>query len=216
MAPPFPRLYAILDRALLTRPALELAGMLADAGVELFQVREKGAPARELYEVASRLAGFFRERAAGMIVNDRADVAALAGARGVHVGQDDLPVEQARAICGAAAWVGVSTHTLDQVRQAERTSADYIAVGPIFATGTKQRHEPVVGVEFIRQARGIARKPLVAIGGITLARAEELYRAGADSLAVARDLIRAEDPAGRARAYLRVAAESPAEGGARG
>jgi len=216
MALPFPCLYPILDRALLDLPELSLAALLADAGVELVQYRDKGASARELFETAARLADFFRPRAVRLIVNDRADVAVLAGAGGVHVGQDDLAVEQARAFCGKEAWVGVSTHTLEQVREAERTSADYIAVGPVFPTSSKARLDPVVGVEFVREARAIVRKPLVAIGGITLERAAEIYRAGADSLAVARDIVCAQDPAARAREYLLVAQESLAPRGPRG
>jgi thiamine-phosphate pyrophosphorylase len=216
MAIAFPRLYAIIDRALLTLPELSLAEMLADAGVELAQYRAKQAPARALFEVSARLAIFFRGRGARFIVNDRADVAALADASGVHVGQEDLTVESARAVCGPGAWVGVSTHTLEQVREAERTSADYIAVGPIFATKTKERPEAVVGLEFIREARRLTEKPLVAIGGITLERAGEAYRAGADSLAVARDLVCAPDPAARAREFLRVARETAVSGGGGG
>ena len=132
-------------------------------------------------------------------------LAAMAGAGGVHVGQEDLPVDEARKICGAPLWVGVSTHTLEQLRAAEATSADYIAVGPIFPTGTKANPDPVVGLEFLRAARQITRKPLVAIGGITVESAGEVYRAGADSIAVIRDLMAARDPAHRAREYLAIA-----------
>ena len=145
-------------------------------------------------------------RGVRFIVNDRPDIALLTGASGVHVGQDDLGVEEARAICGQRSWVGVSTHTLEQVEAADRTSADYIAVGPVFPTTTKQNPDAVVGTELLRRARQITKKPLVAIGGITLERAEEVYLAGADSLAVIRDLICATSPGERAREYLRVAA----------
>lgn len=140
-----------------------------------------------------------------LIINDRADIAALVGVGGVHVGQQDLSVEDARRICGPDCWVGVSTHTLEQVREAAATSADYIAVGPIFPTSTKVNPDPVVGVDFVRRARELTRKPLVAIGGITAERAEEVYRAGADSLAVANDLLAAEAPARRAAEYLEAA-----------
>jgi thiamine-phosphate pyrophosphorylase len=140
-------------------------------------------------------------------VNDREDVAALAGAEGVHVGQTDLGVEQARTVVGPERWVGVSTHTLEQVAAADQTSADYVAFGPIFPTTTKEKPDPVVGLDLLTQARRCTSKPLVAIGGITLERAESIYRAGADSLAVTRDLVTASDPAARARAYLQVAAK---------
>ena len=102
-------------------------------------------------------------------------------------------------------WVGVSTHNLEQLRAADATSADYIAVGPIFPTGTKVNPDPVVGLEFLRAARSITRKPLVAIGGITVESASDVYRARADSVAVIRDLMAAGDPAGKAREYLAIA-----------
>lgn len=142
-----------------------------------------------------------------LIVNDRPDIAALSEAGGVHVGQDDLPVAAARAIVGPDRWVGVSTHTLEQVREADATPADYLAFGPIFPTSTKSPADPTVGVDSLHRARELTRKPLVAIGGITLDRAAEVWRAGADSVAVARDVAEAADPGGRARAYLEQAAD---------
>jgi thiamine-phosphate pyrophosphorylase len=141
-----------------------------------------------------------------LIVNDRADIAVLTGAGGVHVGQEDLPVSAARSVVGPDRWVGFSTHTLDQVRQADAASADYIAFGPIFPTTTKQAADPIVGVEGLKRARALTSKPLVAIGGIRLENAEELWRAGADSLAVARDVVSHPDPPARARQYLELAA----------
>jgi thiamine-phosphate pyrophosphorylase len=227
MKPGFPPLYAILSVDLLSSVEPEyvakFAAMLAKSGVGIIQYRDKNAAARTLLEVSARIAKALAGTSARFIVNDRADIACLAGAGGVHVGQDDLPVDDARAICqeiipriepanfaqkiGASTnfWVGVSTHTLEQVRAAAATSADYIAVGPIFATTTKQNHEAIVGTEFIRQARQLTTKPLVAIGGINVATAEEVFRAGADCIAVARDLICAPDPAARAAEYLAVA-----------
>jgi thiamine-phosphate pyrophosphorylase len=192
---------------LLQTSELAFAEMLAKSGVELIQYRNKKISSRNLHQVSLNLVACLRLYRARLIVNDRPDIAALAGAAGVHVGQDDLAVEQARGICGPACWVGVSTHTLEQVREAASTSAGYIAVGPIFATATKENPDPVVGAEFIRLARRLTSKPLVAIGGITLARAEEVYKAGADSLAVSRDLIAAPDPAERAREFLSLAAK---------
>jgi thiamine-phosphate pyrophosphorylase len=199
---------AVLLRApgLARREELAFADLLAQAGVELIQYRDKQASSRTLFQNAQKLARLLSPRGVKLIVNDRADVAALAGADGVHVGQEDLGVEQVREICGASRWVGVSTHTLEQVERAAKTSADYIAVGPIFATSTKENPDPVVGLEFIRQARRLTAKPLVAIGGIALERAAEVYAAGADSIAVARDLIAAPDPAARAREFLAIGA----------
>jgi thiamine-phosphate pyrophosphorylase len=204
----FPRLYAIIDPTLLTVSELDLAEALAGSGVELIQYRNKTASSRQFFEISRRLSSALGPRGIRLIVNDRPDIALLAGAGGVHVGQDDLSAEDARAICGPDRWVGVSTHTLEQLAAAERTSADYIAFGPIFPTATKKNPDPVVGTELLRKARRVTKKPLVAIGGITLERAAEVYRAGADSLAVIRDLICAQDPGARAREYLAVAASS--------
>jgi thiamine-phosphate pyrophosphorylase len=179
--------------------------MLAEVGVKLIQYRHKQATPRDYFHTSLAFANFFRPRSIRFVVNDRPDIAMLVGAGGVHVGQEDLPVEQARRVVGATCWVGVSTHNEEQLRRAAGTSADYVAVGPVFPTTTKQRPDPVVGVEFIQQARRLTAKPIVAIGGITLERAEAVWRAGADSVAVAADLLHAKDPAGRARQYLELA-----------
>jgi thiamine-phosphate pyrophosphorylase len=204
----FPSVYAIIDSALLTTSELALAEMLAKSGVELIQYRNKTSPSGNIFELSRRLSGVLASAGARFIVNDRADIALLTGAGGVHVGQEDLSVEDARAICGESRWVGVSTHTFEQVAAADRTSADYIAFGPIFPTNTKTNPDPVVGTGLLRRARSLTRKPLVAIGGITRERAAEVYEAGADSVAVARDLICAPDPAARAREFLEVAASA--------
>jgi len=197
-----PRLYVILDAALLTLPETQLAASLAEAGVRLLQYRNKQASARELLEKSRPLAEELLPRQVHFIVNDRADVAALAGAGGVHVGQDDLGADAARGIVGPEAVVGVSTHNLEQFAAAAQTSADYIALGPIFATDTKANPDPVVGLEMIRAARRLTNKPIVAIGGITLERVAEVIAAGADSVAVISDILRAPDPAKRARAFI--------------
>jgi thiamine-phosphate pyrophosphorylase len=136
------------------------------------------------------------------VVNDRADVAVLAGASGVHVGQEDLSVEQARGLVGDDRWVGVSTHNLEQFQSAAATSADYIAVGPVFATSSKAHPDPVVGIEFVQRARALTDKPVVAIGGITLENSAAVIAAGADSVAVISDILRARNPGERARQYL--------------
>jgi thiamine-phosphate pyrophosphorylase len=208
----FPPLYAIIDPTLLTISELALAESLAGSGVELIQYRDKTASPRRYFEVSRQLAKVLGAKGVRLIVNDRPDVALLAGAGGVHVGQEDLAVEDARAVCGPDRWVGVSTHNLEQLAAADRTSADYVAFGPIFQTATKKNPDPAVGAELLRRARALTKKPLVAIGGITLERAAEVYRAGADSLAVIRDLICAPDPAVRAREYLDVAASTSTRG----
>jgi len=201
----FPPLYAILDPHFTALPLPKLAVSLAEVGVRLMQLRSKHGSAARMHALAGELTVLLRPKGARLIVNDRADVAALSGAGGVHVGQEDLPVEDARRFCPPPQWVGVSTHNLEQLREADGTSADYIAVGPVFHTITKANPDPVVGIEFVRAARQLTRKPLVAIGGITLGSAAEVFRAGADSLAVVSDRIATPDPAQRAAAYLAIA-----------
>jgi thiamine-phosphate pyrophosphorylase len=197
-----PRLYVILDAALLTSPEKEFAGKMADAGVRLMQYRYKGASSRELLRVSRELCETLVPRGVTLFVNDRGDVAALSGASGVHVGQEDISVESARAVVGPEKLVGISTHNLEQFRMAAASSADYIAVGPIFSTSTKQNPDPVVGTNFLKQVRPHTNKPIVAIGGITLERASEVLAAGADSLAVISDILLARDPAAHAKKYL--------------
>jgi thiamine-phosphate pyrophosphorylase len=185
--------------------AIKLAVTLADAGVKLIQLRDKKSSSWQFFTTANAMAHALIPRGIQFVVNDRADIAAIVGASGVHVGQDDLPVEDARKLCRPPMWVGVSTHNIAQLQQAIATSADYIAVGPIFATQTKENPDPVVGLDLIREARKMTQKPLVAIGGITLENAADVYAAGADSIAVIRDLALATDPAAQARKYLAVA-----------
>src|SRR5258708_12604506 len=141
----FPRLYAILDPSLLATSELVLAEMLGECGVELIQYRNKNAPSRELFEISLRLSTALARRGVRFIVNDRPDIALLAGAGGVHVGQEDLGVEEARAICGRQRWVGVSTHTLEQVAAADRTSSAYLPFVPIFPPTTNQHPQPFRG-----------------------------------------------------------------------
>ena len=197
-----PRLYVILDAALLTVPETERAQELVAAGVRLFQYRNKGASARELFESSKKLVSLLSSQRVSLVVNDRPDVAALAGANGVHVGQQDLGVEEARRVVGAEKLVGVSTHNLEQFERAAASSADYIAVGPIFATGTKSNPDPVVGTEFVRRVRPLTDKPIVAIGGITLQSTPEIIESGADSVAVITDILGAPEPGVRARQYI--------------
>ena len=200
-----PRLYAIIDPAQAGgRTPDQVAAALLAAGVRLIQFRNKYAVSRDLYESAQRLAARVHQSGARFIVNDRADIARAVEADGVHVGQQDLPVELARGIVGPDPWVGYSTHVLEQVREADRSSANYIAFGPVFPTVSKQNPDPVVGLEGLRQARQATRKPLVAIGGITLANVQSVMEAGADSVAIIRDLVGAEDISRRAKEFLKV------------
>lgn len=201
----FPPLYAILDQELLKTPVVRCAQELVAAGVELVQYRAKELTPRAYFANCSQLADALATAKARLIINDRPDIAAMVGAGGVHVGQDDLAPSKARKICGSGRWVGVSTHNLEQVRAAASAPVDYIALGPIFPTSSKKKPDAVIGTSLIREARKLTRKPIVAIGGITLERAPEVYTAGADSVAVIRGLFDATDPAGRARDFLAVA-----------
>jgi len=197
-----PRLYVILDATLLNNSPHDCARELAAGGVRLLQYRDKTASARDLLGTSRELVSSLNSHGASLVVNDRPDVAVLAGAAGVHVGQEDLEPEHARAVVGKEMWIGTSTHNLEQFRRAAATSADYIAVGPIFATTSKANPDPVVGLELIRQVRHLTEKPIVAIGGITLERAASVIESGADCVAVIRDVVCAEKPGERARRFL--------------
>ena len=198
-----PRLYVILDAGLVHRSILEIADQLIDAGVRILQYRDKIGAAASMLRTSQALAKTAGNAGVDFFVNDRPDIAFLANATGVHVGQDDLSVEQARAIVGPERLVGVSTHNREQFSRAVATSADYIAIGPIFATKSKVNPDPVVGIDLLRDLRAITEKPIVAIGGIDLDRAEEVLRAGADSIAVISDILLAADPQERARQFVK-------------
>ena len=208
-----PRLYAIIDPAQSGgRHPVEVAEALLVAGVRLIQLRDKHASSGELYESARRVAEYVRKAGGVFIVNDRADVTRAVDADGVHVGQDDLAVESARALVGQGKLIGYSTHNLEQVREADRSTADYIAFGPIFPTASKENPDAVVGLQGLGEARKTTRKPLVAIGGITLENARTVIEAGADSVAVIRGLVGAPDITERAQEFLKIlAAESGVE-----
>lgn len=197
-----PRLYVLLDAAQAKVPVMDLADELFAAGARLFQYRNKAAPGRELLEVSRGLAERLVARGAKFLVNDRPDVAVLAGASGAHLGQEDLPPEDGRAVLGASRLLGISTHNREQFQTAMKTSADYIAVGPIFPTVSKSNPDPVVGTALLKELRELTEKPIVAIGGITLERAGEVIEAGADSVAIISDILGAADPGERTRQFL--------------
>jgi thiamine-phosphate pyrophosphorylase len=187
-----PRLYPIIDAGVLEQRGLNavyFAEELRSAGVKLLQYRDKQGAPQEVLRVAGMIRDVFAEAECRLILNDRADLAVLAGWDGVHVGQEDLSAEDARRVVGRALWVGVSTHTEEQVRLAEAGCADYVAVGPVFATGTKLDAEAVIGLQGVRRARALTTKPIVAIGGITRGNARSVIDAGADSVAVISALI---------------------------
>jgi thiamine-phosphate pyrophosphorylase len=198
-----PRLYGILDTTLFgdSGAMFAAAEALASAGCTFLQYRNKSGNARQMLEHTLKL----KKRFSGsvtLIMNDRADLCLAADFDGVHVGQDDLSPEAIRAVIGSDRWLGVSTHNPEQLREADLTSADYVAIGPVFATSSKQNPDPVVGLEGVRRARALTRKPLVAIGGITRANAASVIEAGADSVAVISDLLR--DPRKSAEEFFRI------------
>ncbi len=203
-----PRLYCIVDSALLatTSELINFAEELTAGGGTLLQYRNKSGNARLMLEQARAL-----RRLTGtgtpapnvrLIMNDRADLCLAADFDGVHVGQEDLSPESVRQIISPECWLGVSTHNSEQVREADMTSADYLAIGPVFATSSKDKPDPVVGLEGVRRARQMTRKPLVAIGGITRANAASVIEAGADSVAVISDLLR--EPRKSAEEFFRI------------
>ena len=198
-----PRLYCIVDRETLDARAMSVgvfARELRDAGARLLQYRDKVSGPQEVLRAAAEISAVFAGVEATLVMNDRADLAVLAGWSGVHVGQGDLLPRDARRVLGgnsrfpagmterkakaSGSVVGVSTHTEEQVRVADASVADYVAVGPVFGTSTKLDAEPVVGLEGVRRARALTEKPLVAIGGITLQNARSVVDSGADSVAV--------------------------------
>jgi thiamine-phosphate pyrophosphorylase len=198
-----PKLYAILDRSCFPdRPTMMECGReLAAAGVTLLQYRNKSQSARQIVEDARELKRLLGAKVT-LIMNDRADLCLAANFDGVHVGQDDLSPDSARKIIGADRRLGVSTHNPEQVRAADQTMADYVAVGPVFATISKTNPDPVIGLEGVREARLLTKKPLVAIGGITRANCRSVIEAGADSVAVISDLVR--EPRKSAEDFLRI------------
>jgi thiamine-phosphate pyrophosphorylase len=203
-----PRLYAILDvvSSRATSDVVAFAEALVAGGCTLLQYRNKSGNARVTLEQARELRRHTRAGAPAphvrLIMNDRADLCLAAEFDGVHVGQEDLSPEAVRGIIGPERWLGVSTHNPEQLREADLTSADYLAVGPVFSTSSKDKPDPVIGLEGVRRARALTRKPLVAIGGITRANAASVIEAGADSVAVISDLLR--EPRKSAEEFFRV------------
>jgi thiamine-phosphate pyrophosphorylase len=197
------RLYAILDASCFSAAQVlfDAADELSAAGVNVLQYRSKSGDTRTMLAQGREL----KRRiglGAKLIMNDRADMCLAAEFDGVHVGQDDLSPDSVRKIIGPERWLGVSTHNPEQVVEADLTSADYIAVGPVFATASKMNPDPVIGLAGVRRARDLTRKPLVAIGGITRHNCLTVIEAGADSVAVISDLV--QDPRKSAEEFLRI------------
>ncbi len=197
-----PPLYAIVDPLDTGRDPAALAAALLRGGARVVQLRWPGASARELLAAARAIRPLARAAGALFLVNDRPDVARAAEADGVHLGQDDLPVAAARRVLGAGRLIGVSTHDPGQARAAEAAGADYLGVGPVYATATKPDALAPRGLALVSAVRAAVRCPLVAIGGITPETAAAVRAAGADAVAMIGALVRAPDPEAAVRDVL--------------
>ena len=201
-----PKLYAIVDVTCFspqlrsTNSIVEFARDLAEGGVTLLQYHNKEGDTRAMVKHAREIKRVL-EAKVKLIMNDRADICVAMGYDGVHLGQDDLPPEGARLVVGERI-VGVSTHNREQVKAADASPADYVAIGPVFPTTGKKNPDVVVGLDGVRMARTATKKPLVAIGGITRQNARSVFEAGADSVAVISDLVSA--PRRAAEEFLRI------------
>jgi thiamine-phosphate pyrophosphorylase len=195
-----PRLYAIVDMQRTADP-IAFAQELFTAGVRLLQLRDKETRPQVTLSTAREIKRIAPKNAV-LIMNDRADSCLGAGFGGVHVGQDDLSPEAARRVCPAPLIVGVSTHNVEQLRASDASPVDYIAFGPVFGTTSKTNPDSTVGLDLLREARKLTRKPLVAIGGITRANCRSVLEAGADSVAVISDLC--DEPQAAVKEFLRI------------
>ncbi|MGC2062028.1 MAG: thiamine phosphate synthase [Thermodesulfovibrionales bacterium] len=181
-------IYFITDRTYCSLPVYDMVSAVLDAGIRIIQYRDKDRTRRELYEEAARLRELTRSFNAVLIINDHGDIAAAVDADGLHLGQDDLPLKEARKIVGNM-LIGISTHSLAQAREADAAGADYIGFGPIFHTTTKDAGSPQ-GLDNLRLIKQNVSIPVVAIGGISLETAQSVFNAGADAIAVATGICR--------------------------
>ena len=196
-------LYIILDPSVYpARPLVEVLTSAAEAGASLFQYRNKTASMKEAYLEALALRQAAAKAGVLFIVNDRCDLALAVDADGVHLGQGDLPLDLARKVMGPDKLIGISTHNPDQVREATAGKPDYLGFGPIFKPGSKQDHDPVVGLEGLRAMRRLTSLPVFAIGGIQIDQAGEVMRAGANGVAVISAILKAPDIGYAVKAFL--------------
>jgi len=196
-------LYIILDPSVCpARHLVEVLTSAAEAGAGLFQYRNKTASMKEAYVEALALRQAAAKAGVIFIVNDRCDLALAVDADGVHLGQGDLPLDLARKVMGPDKLIGVSTHDPDQVRKTTAGKPDYLGFGPIFKPGSKQDHDPVVGLEGLRAMRGLTSLPVFAIGGIQINQTWEVMRAGANGVAVISAILKAPDISLAVKAFL--------------
>jgi thiamine-phosphate pyrophosphorylase len=197
-----PKLYPITDTSISGLSHAEQIERLAAGGASLIQLREKHASPQEFYLTALGAMIMAKQLRVQLVINDRVDIAIAVKADGVHLGQDDLPPDKARMLLGEGRIIGFSTHTLEQALEADLAPVDYIAIGPVFRTSTKENPGATIGLAMIREIKSRNSKPLVAIGGITLDNARSVIDAGADSIAVISDLLEAIDITERTRRFL--------------
>lgn len=201
VSPLLPPLYPITDRALSgARSHFRLTLDLIAAGATWIQIREKQSPAAEILEQIERAAACAFDRGVTLLINDWVEIARATRVSGVHLGQTDAAVEEARRVLPRKV-IGFSTHSLQQAKAAARLPVDYLSIGPVFPTQTKTENPPL-GLEVVRQVRGAVSKPLVAIGGINLTNVAEVWASGVDSVAVISDIMAHSDITERAAAYL--------------
>lgn len=202
-SPALSGLYIILDPSVCPpRPLIEVLNTAAEAGAVLFQYRNKTASMKDAYVEALALRQAAAKAGVLFIVNDRCDLALAIDADGVHLGQGDLLLDLARNVMGPEKLIGISTHSLTQVRDATAGKPDYLGFGPIFTPGSKQDHDPVVGLEGLRAIRSLTPLPVFAIGGIHLDRVDDVVRAGADGVAVISAILKATDVSHAVNAFL--------------
>jgi len=196
-------LYIILDPSVCpARPLTEVLTAAAEAGASIFQYRNKTASMKEAYVEALALRQVAAKAGVLFIVNDRCDLALAVNADGVHLGQGDLPLDLARKVMGQDKLIGISTHNPDQVREATAGKPDYLGFGPIFKPGSKQGHDPVVGLEGLRAMRSLTSLPVFAIGGIQIGQVVEVMRAGANGVAIISAILKAPDISLAVKAFL--------------
>jgi len=205
-----PRLYPITDTLISGLSHAKQVERLAAGGASFIQLREKRASPREFYEAALEAISVARRLSVRIIINDRVDIAMAVGADGVHLGQTDIPPEKARKLLGEKRIIGFSTHTLKQALEADSMPVDYIAIGPVFQTPSKENPDEIVGLEMNSEVRRNIAKPLVAIGGITMQSARAAIDAGADSVAVISDLLSTPDVSARTRSFVDLLSSSRA------
>ena len=190
-----PKIYPITDVALSGLTHADQVIALVEGNARFVQIREKKAPSDEFYRSVADCLKIARAADTKIIVNDRVDIALVAGAHGVHLGQTDLPPTEARKLLGEKAVIGISTHSIEQAMLALEMPVDYIAFGPVWPTGTKVNPDPVVGLELLREVkRLVGETPLVAIGGIDRSNLLATYSAGADTVAIISELYRGPEP----------------------